>query len=71
MISHSVNEQGDEIGIYPDGVILNFSYWDCACDDNYIKPVSQEQCSVCNCHIDECPSAREEEVQQFIYKTGD
>ena len=67
LFENSTNKQDDVIDIHGDGVITNYSYWDCCCDDNYIKPVSQIKCDVCGYVIDDCPSSREDEVQEVIY----
>ena len=67
MLEYSTNKQGDTIEIHSDGVILNFSFWDCGCEDNYIKPVAQKHCDACGSTIDDGASSREDEVQEFIY----
>ena len=59
------NAQGDTIEVHADGIILNLNYWDCQCDNDYIKPVAQHQCDNCGCHIDDCPSSREDEVKEY------
>jgi hypothetical protein len=68
MVEYTQNKQGDTIEIHTD-MTLNHSYFDCICEDHYIKPVSQVQCDDCNYTVDDCSSSRENEVQRFIYKT--
>ena len=68
MLEYTANKQGDTLEIHSD-LTLNYSYFDCMCDDNYIKSVLQKQCDECGYENDECPSSRENEVQRFVYKT--
>jgi hypothetical protein len=68
-MNYTVNEHGDTIETHGDGIVLNHAYWECKCDDAYIRPVTDTVCANCDYHIDDCPSAYEEDVQRFIYTT--
>ena len=63
-----INAQGDVIENF--GLItLNHSFWECECNDNYVRPKSQLACSGCDANHEDCADAYEETVQREIYKT--
>jgi len=43
-------------------VRTNPSYWDCECQKNYILPITQKSCPLCNATEEGSPESREEEV---------
>ena len=38
------------------------AYWDCECEDNYIKPKRETSCVQCHAIVDEQPDSRVIEV---------
>lgn len=49
---------------YVGDIILNLDYWNCECESNYIHPISQSRCDICNSEQEESPLSRESEVQR-------
>ena len=43
-------------------ITLTDEYWDCDCEDNYIKPVSLECCEICWAYQDQSSDSRLNEV---------
>lgn len=46
-------------------VLFDFTteeYWDCECDDDYIRPASQDRCPKCGAEHDERPDSHTVEV---------
>lgn len=68
MIVYSSNQYGNEIEVRPN-FTLNLAYWECNCERNYIKPMTADVCDRCGYHQDDCPSANEETVQQYMNQT--
>jgi Zn finger protein HypA/HybF involved in hydrogenase expression len=61
-----LNVQGDELEEHG-GFFLNRSYWDCCCDDDYIKrKADMIYCPKCDCHEVDYPDSRENEVQEML-----
>lgn len=58
----AINTLGDRLTIFADGVVLNLEFWDCECDDHYIRPLSEDTCPHCGSKQEEMPSSREREV---------
>jgi hypothetical protein len=58
----ATNAFGDALEIYPDGIVLNLSYWDCECATQYIHPLSEESCPHCEALQEDMTSSREREV---------
>lgn len=69
MLKIKKNKQGDVIEVHND-LVLNLSYWDCECADNYIKTVTVSECTYCGASIDDCANSRDDEVQSMIYNNG-
>lgn len=64
----SKNPQGDVLEIHG-LIVLNQSYWECECNDDYVRPKTKETCNECDAHHEDCADAYEETVQRVIYKT--
>ena len=43
-------------------IVLTDEYWDCNCEEDYIKPASMKHCEKCGADWDEGPSSRLDEV---------
>lgn len=43
-------------------------FWDCACEEFYIRPASEEYCPVCNTRREDAPDARVNEVLCHAYE---
>lgn len=43
-------------------ITFNLDYWDCDCEHNYIHPLGQKKCVVCNFTQEDGPSSIEREV---------
>ena len=41
----------------------NLNYWDCECENYYIRPIEQEYCSLCNSYQEDYPNSRQNEIQ--------
>lgn len=68
-LSYSTNDAGDTIETHSDGVVLNFSYWECICTGGlqaWIHHISKPMCTGCNYTIDDGASARNADVQHMI-----
>ena len=46
-------------------LVTDVRFWDCECDDNYIKPKTQFLCLACLMTPDDCPDSREDELSIF------
>ena len=69
MLTYSKNTQGDILEKVGD-IVLNQSFWDCECKENYIHKKSNSlECSVCGMDEENSPDSRENEVQEQVYKT--
>jgi hypothetical protein len=46
----------------------NPKYWDCECKVNYIhlKDENNTTCEICDCHMDDQPDSRVEEVESML-----
>ncbi len=47
---------------YIGNIVLHLGYWDCDCENNYIHPIEQNECVVCEALEDEQPNSRTDEV---------
>jgi len=43
-------------------------YWDCDCEDNYIHPIEQKYCPICDSHEENYPSSRVNEVGELLLR---
>ncbi len=57
----SINEFGEIIENFG-GIIINNSYWDCECKDDYIHHVSEAVCNNCLSEQEDQPNSRENEI---------
>jgi len=62
-MKQSKNKFGETIEDHENGIMLNLSYWDCECKENYIKPIEQKRCIYCNAAQDDMPNSRANEVE--------
>ena len=63
----SNNKQGDILQ-EEDGVVLNTSFWECQCELEMAIHFNNEPfCNGCKCWQEDCTSAREDDVQEYIY----
>lgn len=60
------NAYGERIEDLGD-LVLNFDYWDCECERDYIHPLSQKVCKVCGTLQEDGPSSHENEVLQQVH----
>lgn len=37
-------------------------YWDCECETNYIRPMTQKVCPKCGAEEEDCPASRVDEL---------
>lgn len=58
------NEWGERLKRLND-IHLNWEYWDCECDEDYIRSIAEDACARCGALQVEWPSSREDEVAQF------
>jgi hypothetical protein len=65
-IRYSTNSRGDKLETYGMGLVINLSYWECDCDENWVHPTDCYGCGVCEAHINDCASARDVDVQQQL-----
>jgi hypothetical protein len=49
-------------------VITTPLFWDCNCDDNYIRPTGAVDCLFCGAQRDESPDSRLNEVIRMLVK---
>lgn len=61
----SLNDYNERLE-YVGDIILNLDYWDCECESNFIYPISQSRCDICDSEQEESPSSRENEVQFLL-----
>ncbi len=47
-------------------ITLNLEYWDCECERNFIHPIFESKCPVCDSEQEESPASRENEVDQVL-----
>jgi hypothetical protein len=47
-------------------IILNLSYWDCECHDNFIHTIKEKKCTVCRATQEESPNSRAKEVRRDV-----
>ncbi len=52
---------------YAGNITLNLDYWDCECKNNYIYPITQQYCCICDSLQEERPSSIESEVQNHLF----
>lgn len=57
-----LNNYGEPIEVMND-FTLNLNYWDCECPDNFIHPITNEICSICNSFREDQPNSRENEIE--------
>jgi hypothetical protein len=55
---NSFNERLEILG----DIILNLEYWDCECSINYIHPITEKYCKICNAYEEDSLNSRENEV---------
>lgn len=60
------NPQGDTVMVVDD-MILNYSFWDCDCSHEYVRPITTNHCKECGADKDDSEISQETEVQLFIY----
>lgn len=58
------NSYGEQLEVIGD-ITVNWTYWDCQCSDNYIRPVAELECVRCGMSCEDGPSSREDEVVHF------
>lgn len=44
---------------------INNNYWECHCNEDYIKPVEINYCKNCDAWQEECPKADAKEVEEL------
>jgi len=45
---------------------LNPNFWDCECEDDYIREKTREpSCPRCGCTHEECPDSRQNEIDEM------
>jgi hypothetical protein len=47
-------------------IVLNLSYWDCECGDNFIHTLKENKCTACGATQEESPNSREREVETLL-----
>ena len=47
-------------------ITLNYNYWDCECEDNYIHSNDEDTCNKCNAEKEEQPNSRQCEVEYYL-----
>ena len=47
--------------------ILSEDFWDCECENHYIRPNTIERCPICNTSQEYMPSSRKGEVEAYFF----
>ena len=68
-MSRKRNRDGEVIETVGD-LVLNLSYWDCECRDNFIHNIKEEKCPICEATQEESPNSRDGEVGELIRRSN-
>jgi len=66
-MNNKKNRYGEGIETVGD-IVLNLSYWDCECRDNFIHTCNENKCATCGATQEESPNSREEEVKTLLQR---
>ncbi len=58
------NRHGEVIEVVGE-IVLNLSYWDCECHDDFIHTVEELKCVVCGTTQEDSPNSREREIRRL------
>ncbi len=64
------NMYGETIETVGD-IVLNLSYWDCECGDNFTHTHKEKKCIACGATQEESPNSREREVKTLLQRRDD
>ena len=51
-------------------IIYALGYWDCECKTDHIHPDNHDHCPVCGAVVDDQPTSRADEVQEYLAAFG-
>jgi len=71
IVSIGTNKQGDTVSVITNGtedLILNYSYWDCDCAHQFVKPMKLYHCTECGADRDDSDISEELDVQVLVYQ---
>jgi hypothetical protein len=68
-MNNKKNGYGEGIETIGD-IVLNLSYWDCECRDNFIHTCKEKKCAACGATQEESPNSREREVKMLVRRSN-